>query len=138
MRLPREGEVHRANERGFTLIELMLMMVLVSILVSIALPNFMAFRIRSSRAEVRTQMTALAHAEFSFFGEHDRFTDNLVKVGWSLLSDPRYLYGFTSDISGSGINDTSELRANGHGQFNTHRMVDSFGILLTEDELPPA
>ena len=125
-------------QAGFTLIELMLVTTLLGVIASIALPNLMAFRVRSGRAEVRTHMAALAQAEFSYYGETNLFTDDLTKIDWSLQGSPRYLYGFTSDASGSGNNDTGELRANGHATFDTHRMVDGFGILLTDAELPPA
>jgi type IV pilus assembly protein PilE len=130
--------VRKPTRKGFTLIELTIMMLLVSVLVSIALPNFAAFRTRSHRAEVRTHIASISHAEFSYYGEHDAFTDDLKRLSWSLQGTPRYLYGFTSDISGSATNDTSEARANGHGDFTTAKMVDAFGILLTEGDLPAA
>jgi prepilin-type N-terminal cleavage/methylation domain-containing protein len=132
------AEVHPSRQAGFTILELILVTLLLTILASVALPNLQAFRIRSGRAEVVTQLSALSHAEFAYYGRHNRFTDDLRLLDWSIQGSPRFLYGFTTDTSGSSVNDTAELRAAGHGGFTTGRMVDSFGLLLTEGDLPTA
>lgn len=130
--------MHRPTQLGFTLIELLMVTLILTIILTIALPRFWNFQVRSGRTEAKAQLSALAKAEFAYYGVNDGFTDDLSLLDWSLDGEPRYLYGFTSDNSSSAVNDTAELRASGLGKFGTRKMVGRFGILLTEGDLPTA
>ena len=58
------------TRRGFTLLELMLVVAIIGTISAIALPVFMRYQHRSKTAEVSTNLGSLRIAEESFFTEH--------------------------------------------------------------------
>jgi prepilin-type N-terminal cleavage/methylation domain-containing protein len=64
----------RGTSSGFTLVELMIVVAIVGILASIAIPNFHAMTYRAKRAEVPVHVGAIGRAEFAYQAEWDVFT----------------------------------------------------------------
>ncbi len=59
--------------RGFTLIELMIVVAIVGILTALAIPNYLRFQLRSKTSEARINLKAIATSENSYFGEFNQF-----------------------------------------------------------------
>jgi type IV pilus assembly protein PilA len=55
--------------RGFSLIELMIVIAIVGILAALAIPAFQRFQLRSKAAEARANLATIATAENAYFGE---------------------------------------------------------------------
>lgn len=66
----------RFNQRGFTLIELMTVMVIISILASIAVPNFMNAKVRAQVARSGAEQELLSWALESYFVDRDGYPPN--------------------------------------------------------------
>jgi len=60
-----------APKGGFTLIELMIVVAIIGILASIAIPVFIKYQYRSRSAEASMLLRAIVSSEFSYFAHHD-------------------------------------------------------------------
>ena len=55
--------------RGFTLIELMIVVAIIGILAALAIPNYLRFQMRSKTSEARINLKSIATSENAYFGE---------------------------------------------------------------------
>lgn len=70
--------------RGVTLIELMIVVVVISILASIAYPNYQEFSARAKRNEARAALLMLATNQERFYLNNNTFTSNLLALGFGV------------------------------------------------------
>ena len=81
--------------KGFTLIELMIVVAIIGILAAIAIPNFIKFQARAKQSEAKANMKAMFTAEKAFFQEKDRFSSLVGEVGFAPERNNRYAYALT-------------------------------------------
>jgi type IV pilus assembly protein PilE len=72
-----------SRSAGFTLVELMVVVVVVAILATIALPSYQASVRKSRRTEVKTALLDLAGREERFMATNGSYTTSLSQLGWS-------------------------------------------------------
>ncbi len=63
----------RKHNKGFTLIELMIVVAIIAILAAIAIPQYRKFQLKSKTSEAKTNMGAIRTCEESYAAEHDRY-----------------------------------------------------------------
>jgi type IV pilus assembly protein PilA len=78
------------KKKGFTLIELMIVVAIIGILAAIAIPNFIKFQARSKQSEPKANLKALFVAQKSYFAERDSFSDKVVDIGFIPERGNRY------------------------------------------------
>ena len=79
------------NSKGFTLIELMIVVAIIGILAAIAIPNFLRYQLKSKTAEAKTNIGAIKTSQEAFRAEWDGYlpcalkptTKNDTKQQWS-------------------------------------------------------
>jgi type IV pilus assembly protein PilA len=57
------------GQKGFTLIELMIVVAIIGILAAIAIPNFLQYQMKSRQSEAKTNLQAIKTSEVAFQGE---------------------------------------------------------------------
>ena len=80
------------QRRGFTLIELMIVVAIIGILAAIAIPNFIRFQARAKQSEAKGNLKAIFTAERSYFQEKDKYTSSFTTIGFSPERNNRYAY----------------------------------------------
>jgi type IV pilus assembly protein PilE len=81
-------------QRGFTLIELMIVVLVIGILAAIAIPSYEAYVKRAARTQATDALTDAAAREERYFYEHNQYTSKMTDLGYS--DDPH------STVSGNG------------------------------------
>ena len=84
------------NKKGFTLIELMIVVAIIGILAAIAIPNFLKFQAKSKQSEAKTNLKAIYTAETGYFGENNTYNE-FNAVNWEPVGAARYTYSVGSD-----------------------------------------
>ncbi|VFQ47283.1 type IV pilin protein [Desulfoluna butyratoxydans] len=61
------------NNKGFTLIELMIVVAIIGILAAVAIPNFRNYQLKSKESEAKVNLAAIAVAQEAYFAEYDGY-----------------------------------------------------------------
>jgi prepilin-type N-terminal cleavage/methylation domain-containing protein len=69
------GTNMNTNTRGFTLIELMIVVVIIGILSSIAIPKFSSVKNQANQAACRSNLRSIAGAEMIYYARYSTFSD---------------------------------------------------------------
>ena len=69
------------GQKGFTLIELMIVVAIIGILAAIAIPNFLTYQLKSRQAEAKTNLQAIKTSEIAFQAERGCYMGVAVEAG---------------------------------------------------------
>ena len=64
-----------SNEKGFTLIELMIVIAIIGILAAIAIPNFVSYRQRSYNSAAQSDLKNMMTAQEAYFVDYMKYKD---------------------------------------------------------------
>jgi len=91
------------NNKGFTLVELMIVVAIIGILAAIAVPNYQKYQSKARQAEVKLNLSTAHTALQSFMVENSTYTGCLANIGVAVGSaaEKRY-YSFGIDDASTG------------------------------------
>jgi type IV pilus assembly protein PilA len=70
------------DAKGFTLIELMIVVAIIGILAAVAVPNYLKFSAKARQSEARYNLAGIYSAESSYFGENNTFSSDFSLIRW--------------------------------------------------------
>lgn len=79
--------VHHRN-RGFTLVELMIVVAIIGVLASVAIPSFLNYQLTSKRTEAYANLASLAKAQKSYFAEFNNYVAVAAEPSFTLGQAP--------------------------------------------------
>lgn len=101
----------KRNEKGFTLIELMIVVAIIGILAAIAIPNFLNYQCKAKQSEAKANLGTIRSMQEAYFAEYDEYAVTMNAIGFSSKGDARYTYttsstNVTEDFTGQAISTT--------------------------------
>lgn len=90
MKFVRKNQLNLNNNSGFTLVELLVVIVIVGVLSAVALPSFLAQVGKAREIEAKNNLGAISRAQQSYYFEKQTFAQNINNLNISNLSNNRY------------------------------------------------
>ena len=110
----------RKRFHGFSLMEVMIVVVIIGILAALAYPNLEKYLKRARQTEAKTNLSAIYTAQKIYFTLHQSYAEDINELDLSLVQgDP---YTFTMEAS------TSTFKAQAEGNIDDDDALDTWTI----------
>ena len=110
----------RKRFHGFSLMEVMIVVVIIGILAALAYPNLEKYLKRARQTEAKTNLSAIYTAQKIYFTLHQSYAEDINELDLSLVQgDP---YTFTMEAS------TSTFKAQAEGNIDDDAALDTWTI----------
>jgi len=121
------------EKKGFTLVELMIVVAIVGVLAAIAIPNFLRFRQRAKISEAKANLGAIRVTEHAYYAEHDLYVGNQAYTP-DRTADPPGRFPWANDTRFSILGFTPDGRVFfSYGLSGADAPTDTFTAMAKSD-----
>lgn len=106
------------RNKGFTLVELMVVVAIIGILAAIAVPNYQRYQARSRQSEAKIALSSIYTAEQGFAAEWSSYSSCLKRIGVNAGASAKRYYAV--GFSGTGVADATNCGPTGVIACNTY------------------
>lgn len=118
------------NQAGFSLVELMVVVAIITILAMVAVPRFQTFQAKARQSEATANLSALFQAETAFVSQWNQYFSCFADIGYSPQGTLRYNIGFSAFGQGLGvIGYSGPSQANPQAATNACAATTSFSTI---------
>ncbi len=86
----------RKSQRGFSLVELMVVVAIIGVLASIAVPSINKYLAKARQSEAKTNLSSIYTSEKAFYAEYTAYHTMFGAIGYSPEGKLRYNVGFSA------------------------------------------
>jgi type IV pilus assembly protein PilE len=118
------------NSKGFTLIELFIVVIIIGVLAALAIPRFMNTTARSKQSEAQGILKQIYTLERTYYQEHDAYTADIAALGIEIMAQTWYTY--TIQIQGTNFIATANAADPGIDDDPTPDIwtIDGTGVMV--------
>lgn len=97
------------SQQGFSLIELMMVVVIIGVLAGIGIPQYQKFQMKARQSEVKSLLSSMYTAQKAFYAEWNQYYADFNAVGYGLDGHLGYNVGFsTTNASGPATHPNTD------------------------------
>lgn len=85
---------NRKNQKGFSLIELMMVVVIIGVLAGVGIPQYQKFQMKAKQSEVKSLLSGMYTSQKAFYAEWNQYYGDFNAVGYGLSGAVGYQVGF--------------------------------------------
>ena len=144
------------NDKGFTLIELMIVVAIIGVLAAIAIPQYNNFRLKAKTAEAKSNLGAIRLGEEAYFTEKEEYVscaatptaegfpgknainwsdgdNNFVKIGFSAKGQVYYQYAVDAADDGASFEASATGNLDGDDEQAVFKITDNGSWTIPTD-----
>ena len=123
------SRMNKKDEKGFTLIELMIVIAIIGILAAIAIPQFSAYRTRSYNSAAQSDVRNVATAEEAYYVDHSSYATT--DVGQLTGASYGYMPSDKVTVNVSGSTSTYVITGAHSSGDKTYKLSGPGGTITT-------
>ncbi len=120
----------KKDQKGFTLIELMIVVAIIGILAAIAIPNFLNYQCKARQSEAKSTLGNIRTMQEAYIAEWDTYADTDAKIGFATKGDNKYTTSYTVAADGLSYTATATGDPNNDGTNGDIWTINQDGDLL--------
>jgi prepilin-type N-terminal cleavage/methylation domain-containing protein len=122
------------KNKGFTLIEVLMVVLIVGILASLAMPQYTKVVEKAKMSEAKTVLSAIRTSEGVYFMENDSYTETLASLDLDAGVYADGLFSYSLKLDGTDLTKfTIEAKRLGSGNYKDGTLTMAQNGSLTED-----